>query len=213
MKKSVIAFMGSPRKNGNTDILLKEALRGAGDSGARTKIYYVNDLNIKGCQGCYTCRMNDKKNNQRCAINDDMIPIYSEIEEAYAIILGSPVYMGTMTAQLKSLFDRLFPYLTTEFESPLPKGKKCALIFTQNQPFIELFENYFKMTAAVLSFMDFTNPEILVSIDTIGHSGDPNRLAGAHSAEAIERKKKHRETEFPKDMQKAYEMGKRLVEE
>ena len=127
MAKKILAFMGSPRKNGNTSALVQEVLRGAKAAGAETKLIYVADLNMKGCQSCYSCKMKEKP-ERRCIINDDMSPFYEEIEAADAVVFGSPVYMGTMIAQLKTVFDRFYPYISINFVNalPLPEGSEIG---------------------------------------------------------------------------------------
>lgn len=210
MSKKVIALMGSPRKNGNTDTLVKEVLRGAAEAGAETRLVHVAELNMKGCQGCYSCKQRERA-GQGCILEDDMTPLYREIEEADVVVFGSPVYMSTMSAQLKLVLDRLFPYIIIDGKGPLPKGKRCALIFTQNQIDPRLFAGHFDMTALLLQFMGFEAPEVLVSVDTIGYKGSPDTLALPEPEGATERKNRHKETEFPRDMQMAHEMGKRLA--
>ncbi len=146
----IIGFMGSPRKNSNTDILLREAMNAAAELGAETKIIYANDLNMKGCQSCLVC-----KDNGVCVQEDDMTPIYDEIARADAVIFASPVYMWAMTAQLKLVFDRLAPFLKRDLSSRLPKGKKLGLIFTQGQPDATMFAPYFESVEKLLSFIGF----------------------------------------------------------
>lgn len=70
----VLGIMGSPRKNGNTNALLNQALEGAKSLGAKTSIIYVNELNIRGCQGCNTC-----KEVQHCILDDDMKQINKKV--------------------------------------------------------------------------------------------------------------------------------------
>lgn len=209
MPKKIIAFMGSPRKNRNTGILMQEALRGANALGAETKLVHIAALTMKGCQGCYACKTKGDTEG-KCVLKDDMTPLYQEVEEADAVLFGSPVYMCAMTSELKMVLDRLFPYLTMDFESLLPKGKKCGLIFTQNQRDPNLFEWHFQMTARMLTYLGFEEPEILVSIDTIGYD-DVEKLAGTTLIETHRRKKHHKATVFPNDMRKAYDMGQRMA--
>jgi len=77
--KKVIGLVGSPRKNGNTSDIVKAVLKGAQENGAETKIYYLNEMNIKGCQSCLYCR-----GHETCSIQDDMQNVYEDIKEAAA---------------------------------------------------------------------------------------------------------------------------------
>ena len=154
----VVALVGSPRKGGNTDILLQKALEGAKDQGAQTQIFYLNDLHIRGCQACYTC-----KKTGECAVEDDLTQVYQALNEADGVILGSPIYFGRFTAQTALFMDRLYAYLRPDFTSSFPKGKKLALVFTQNQADPSLFAGTVHSTAQVLKRIGFADePRILV---------------------------------------------------
>jgi multimeric flavodoxin WrbA len=154
----IVGLIGSPRKNGNTDVLVQKALEGAKAQGAETTLFYLNELNIRGCQACYAC-----KKTGHCVVNDDMAEIYRVINEADGIILGSPVYFGRFTAQVSLFMDRLFAYLKPDFTNSLGAGKKIALVFTQNQPNANLYEGLINSTAQVLTRIGFeSGPNPLV---------------------------------------------------
>ncbi|MDD5465158.1 MAG: flavodoxin family protein [Candidatus Omnitrophica bacterium] len=100
----IVGLSGSPRKDGNTEILVKEALKAAKSRGAETEFVSLAGKEIQPCQACYTCRLEESKGE--CAIEDDLAEIFEKFKEADGIIIGSPVYFLTVTAQLKALFDR-----------------------------------------------------------------------------------------------------------
>lgn len=97
----VLGIVCSPRKGGNTEILVKEALAGAKDSGADTELLTVAGRNIKPCDGCFAC-----EKTGACHIKDDMQEIYEKMLTADGIILGTPVYYWTVSGQAKILIDR-----------------------------------------------------------------------------------------------------------
>lgn len=139
-----------------------------------------------------------------------MKPLYEKIEEADAVLFGSPVYMCSMTSELKMVIDRLFSYLTMDFGTLLPKGKKCALIFTQNQPDSELFQPHFNATAMMLGILGFEKPEILVCTNTIGYKDDDLKQMVGQNLEASHKNKlKHKAEIFQTDLKKAYALGQR----
>lgn len=155
---NIVGFMGSPRKNGNTAILLEQLMQGAANAGAQTSIFYPNELNLAGCQGCRAC-----KTAGHCVVQDDMQKVYQAINKADTLIFASPVYMWQMTAQLKLVMDRLYAYLKPDHTNALPKPVKVALVFTQHQPDKELFMPYFKWLARIFKFLGFEPiPEVLV---------------------------------------------------
>ncbi|MDD5617283.1 MAG: flavodoxin family protein [Candidatus Methanoperedens sp.] len=101
----IVGISGSPRAKGNTEILVHEALKAASELGAKTEFIALSGKKIKPCNGCGTCRTDKSKGI--CAIKDDDVPrIYEAVKEADGIIVASPVYFLSITAQLKALFDR-----------------------------------------------------------------------------------------------------------
>ena len=104
----VIAINGSPRKNWNTATLLEHALKGAASAGAETKMVHLYDLNYKGCTSCFACKLKGGESFGRCAVKDDLAPVLNEINEAGALILGSPIYFGDVTGEMRSFLERLF---------------------------------------------------------------------------------------------------------
>jgi len=98
----VLGISGSPRKDGNTSLIVKKALEGAG---CESKYLSVAELKINPCDGCQKC-----KELGMCRIRDDMQQIYDEIQKADVIILGSPNYFGNVSSHLKNVMDRTLPF-------------------------------------------------------------------------------------------------------
>ena len=97
----ILGINGSPRRGGNTDILLDKVLEGAKAKGVKTEKVVLNALKFSPCQEC------DKLSNDgSCIIEDDMQPLYKKIKEADAIILTSPIFFGSLSAQTKMMIDR-----------------------------------------------------------------------------------------------------------
>ena len=101
MTVKVVGVYGSPRKGGNSDLLLDSALRGAQATEAEVGKVYVRNLNISGCLECGGC-----EKTGTCVVEDDMQDIYVLLDEADAIILSSPIFFYGFTSQLKALVDR-----------------------------------------------------------------------------------------------------------
>jgi len=97
----VLGLFGSPRRGGNTEILLEEALKGAEMEGAVVERLHLTDFTITPCKECHGC---DKTGN--CVILDDMQKIYPKLLEADVIILASPIFFYGITAWAKALVDR-----------------------------------------------------------------------------------------------------------
>jgi len=100
-----IVLHGSPRKNKNSDTLAKYFIQGLSESvSSETKHFYTNEMNIEPCQGCLSCANADDKS---CIIKDDMQEIYSAFIDADVIVFATPMYWGYITAQLKTVIDRM----------------------------------------------------------------------------------------------------------
>ena len=99
----ILGISGSPRRGGNTDILVNKALDAAKANGAEVEFISLAGKNINGCIACAECGKDGK-----CVIDDDIQAIYPKMEEADAIILGTPIYFGQMAAQTKTLMDRTY---------------------------------------------------------------------------------------------------------
>jgi len=99
-----LAINGSPRKEGNTEILLKKVLEPLDKSGWKTEYIQVGGKNFRGCMACFKCL---EKNDQRCSVkNDGFNDVMAKMIEADAIILGSPTYFADLNADIKALIDR-----------------------------------------------------------------------------------------------------------
>lgn len=100
-KLKVLGIAGSPRRGGNTELLLKEVLAGAASSGAETKLVILSELKYVACRHCDGCLRTG-----RCVITDDMQWIHSELREADRFVLASPIFFMGVTAQAKAMIDR-----------------------------------------------------------------------------------------------------------
>ena len=97
----ILGLSCSPRKMGNTEILLGEALNGAKHEGVEVELFSVSGKEIKPCDGCGSCRKTGE-----CHIKDDMQTVYPKLVEADGIIFGTPIYVYGMTTQAKAIIDR-----------------------------------------------------------------------------------------------------------
>jgi multimeric flavodoxin WrbA len=106
MRLKIIGVLSSPRRNGNTARLFREALCGANEAGAEVEEIYLPDYQIKYCAGCAICLSGDE-----CIIKDDLNPLREKGLAADGIILASPTYEMDMNAMMKSFLDRIMPYI------------------------------------------------------------------------------------------------------
>jgi len=99
----VLGISGSPRENGNTDLIVMEALEAAKSAGATVEFIGLSGKCIEGCRACAQCGEGGK-----CCINDDMQALYLKLIASDAIIIGSPIYFGMITSQTKAFIDRTY---------------------------------------------------------------------------------------------------------
>jgi multimeric flavodoxin WrbA len=119
--KRVLGVVGSPRKNGNTDILVSKILEGAEQEGAATDVLYLKDLKIRECDGCHVCW-----EGKPCSKRDDLIDVYPKLVDSDAIVFGTPVYWYGPTALMKAFIDR-FVYFNCPENRARIRGKSAAL--------------------------------------------------------------------------------------
>lgn len=100
----VVAFNGSPRKKGNTSILIETVLNELKKERIRTEVVQLGGKKVRGCVACYKCF---KKKNKRCVLDDDIVnDCIGKMVKADGILMGSPTYFANMSTELKALIDR-----------------------------------------------------------------------------------------------------------
>ncbi len=119
-KLRIMALFGSPRRGGNTDILLEEVLRGIGQKEVEIQKIYPAELNISPCRECRKCEERGK-----CVISDQMQEIYSKLLTTDAIILASPIFFYGLTAQTKAFVDRCQALWARRYILKMESGRKA----------------------------------------------------------------------------------------
>ena len=104
MKPRILAIVGSPRKGGNTETLVRAALAAAKEEGATTKMISLRNKKVEGCRARFKC--GEKKDAKCHGVKDDFGPIFEEIKKADGIIFASPVYFGSATPAIKAVMER-----------------------------------------------------------------------------------------------------------
>lgn len=209
-----IAINGSPRKKWNTGMLLEKALEGAASEGAETELIHLYDLNFKGCTSCFACKLKDGKSYGKCVMNDELTPVLDKLEDADAVIFGSPIYLGNSTGEMRSFMERyIFPYLvySTNPLTLFPRNIPVGYIYTlgAKEEHFELFG--FKKVIELnenLATRIFGYSESLYSTDTCQFEDYSKYVADRFDPE--EKAKRRREI-FPQDCQKAFEMGAKFI--
>jgi len=128
---NVVGIVGSPRKHMNTDVLVQRVLDGCREAGATVATVYLNDLDIQPCQAC-----REEQDGSGCIHNDGMDVLYEAFEMADALVLGTPVYYNSVSAQMKLMIDRSYclarcvvsPVGKAHYETAVEKRKKGIVV-------------------------------------------------------------------------------------
>lgn len=210
----VLAINGSPRKTWNTATLLNKTLEGAASQGAETELIHLYDLSYKGCISCFACKTKDGKSYGRCPIPDDLAPVFAKVEQADAMILGSPIYLGRVTGEMASFLDRLvFQYLMytdppqSLFPGTLPTGFLYTMGVTEEQFKESGFAQHLILNETMLR-LTFGHAETMHSFDTYQFEDYSKVVAPRFDPE---KKAARRKEVFPGDCDKAFAMGVKLV--
>ena len=156
----VIGIVGSPRKNGNTNVLVQQVLEGAAEAGAETRNFFLNDMDYRGCQGCNYCKSHDE-----CKLEDDLMEVFDELAAADGVVFGSPIYFGQFTGQMRLFLDRCYSLINADFSPRLPAGKKAVIIGTQGAPDPAAFKGvYEEFKGQISSFMRMDVKDTIVGV-------------------------------------------------
>jgi len=152
----VLGIAGSPRRNGNTDMLLAEFIRGAASKGAEVKTFFLRDLNISPCLHCDACLKAGI-----CRIKDDMQKIYPEMENADVIVMASPIQFMGVTAHMKAMIDRCQALWARKYVLKVPplgdkRARKGFFISVGGTKLTNLFEPTLVMIKTFFRIIDVT---------------------------------------------------------
>ena len=218
--KKVIILNGSPRKNFNTAKMLKEAQKGAETAGAEVEYFNLYDYNFLGCRSCFACQRKGSTTNNVCAIQDDIRPLLEKCVQADAIIIGSPVYFSYPTGVFRNFVERLMfanhTYMVDNekggCKSQLNKIIPTGVIFTMNCP---------EELASQINYPVILNENVKSLNHIMGYAEglyayDTYQFAdySKYNCDLFDeaQKAKVRDEQFSKDLEKAFDLGKRLVQ-
>ena len=207
---NVIAINGSPRKNGNSAAMLDAAVKGALENGASCERIDLFDLDYKGCVSCFGCKLLGGESFGKCAQRDALTPVLDKILSADVLLLAAPLYFGETPGAVRNLLERLwFPgqQYAKNYRSAYPRRIKVGLMYTMNLPSDAMYKDV--LTRHVQNFtMLLGKTEYVTAVDTMQFE-DYSKYASEMFDGAAKQLRK--DTVFPTECQKAYEMAKRLT--
>lgn len=211
--KKIVAVNCSPRTSWNTAALVREAARGAEQEGAQVTVIDLYKLEkFTGCVSCFGCKL--PENLGRCACRDGLFDVLEEIRTSDGLILGTPNYLGDVSAGFRALYERLiFQSLTYKKEIRNYNERKIPvlMIMTSNAAeeyypnigYDKMLQGYQNMLS---SFVGET--KLLISADTLQVNDYSRYNWTMFDPEA---KKQRHETVFPQDKQKAFDLGVEMI--
>ncbi len=210
--KKIIIIDGGPRKNFNTASMLQKFAEGAASVSDQieVKTTCLYGLDYKGCMSCMACKIKGRASNV-CKFKDALTPILEEIAQADGLVLGSPIYFGDVTGQMRTFLERLaFPWLSyNDYSMTAPKKMPVLRIETMNGTSERNnSQGYGSMEYCIAAALG--QPQHLIAYNTYQVKNyDRFELAG-FSEEA---KRQWRDEHWEEDLQKAFDAGRQMAED
>ena len=209
--KKIIIIDGGPRKNFNTASMLQKFAEGAKSvcDEIEVKTVRLYGLDYKGCMSCMACKIKGKASNV-CKFKDALTPVLEEIAQADGLVLGSPIYFGDVTGQMRAFLERLaFPWLSyNDYSMTAPKRMSVVLMETMNgTPERNNSQGYGSMEYCITTALG--EPERLIAYNTYQVKNYDRFELASFSEKA---KRQWRDEHWEQDLQKAYDAGKQMAE-
>lgn len=207
--KKIMIIDGGPRKNMNTAAMCEKFAEGVRAAGAEAKVVRLYGIDFKGCMSCMACKLKGKASNV-CKFKDAITPVLEEIATADGLALASPIYFGGVTAEMHAFLERLaFPWLSyNDYSLTAPKRMPVVLMETMNGTPEQNNSQGFGAKEMCIK-VALGEPEKLVAYNTCQVKNYDNYELGMFSKDA---KHQWRDDNWEKDLQSAYDAGKRMAE-
>ena len=156
----VVAVLGSPRKDSFSSTLAREVLRGAAKAGHEVVIYEINKMNVRGCQGCRTC----KEHNVDCILQADLQPYWQDLHQWGALVVSAPNYASQVCGPMITYMNRHYCLLDKHWKVRVHAGIKLVGVFSQGNGNPETYAAQYDWYLG-----DFQNRD-MVLVDTLVHT-------------------------------------------
>ncbi|MBE6245462.1 MAG: flavodoxin family protein [Bacteroidales bacterium] len=209
--KKIIIIDGGPRKTFNTASMLKSFADGVKSVSSEVEVKTVRlyDLDYKGCMSCMACKVKGRASNV-CKFRDALTPVLEDIADADGLVLGSPIYFGDVTGQMRTFLERLaFPWLSyNDYSLTAPKKMPVLLVETMNgTPERNNSQGYGSMEFCIEGALG--KPHRLIAYNTY-QVKDYSRFELAGFSE--EAKRNYRDEHWEEDLKKAFDCGRQMAE-
>lgn len=215
MEKTIkaTAINGSPRKRGNTSILLQCATEGVESAGAEVNTVHLYDLNFRGCISCFACKRKETYQMGRCAMRDDLTPVLEAAMASDILLMGSPIYLSDVSGAMRSFWERLL-FMNAAYDDNMTAFKgsiACGVIYTMNvaEDMMKTW-NYPAMFETHIGFLKILGGKTEYTVSNDTYQFDDYAKYHAPIFDEVH-KAKIRTEQFPKDCEAAFHMGARLA--
>lgn len=204
----IYAINGSPRKKWNCALLLESFINGVKsvEPDAEVKMINVYDYNFTGCRSCFGCKLKTNPVGV-CAIKDDIYELLQDVRTSDGIVFGAPVYFGDVSGQLRCFVERLL------YPGNFPKVLPSAFLYAMNAT-EEMMEGMFRHNlntfASFVGHNFKSQPDQVFSHDTYQRDAEREHLYRPSHSD-MNAKKLRRETQFPHDLEAAFQAGVKMV--
>ena len=210
--KKIMIIDGGPRKSFNTASMLQKFAEGVASVSNAIEVNTIRlyGLDYKGCMSCMACKIKGKASNV-CKFKDALTPVLEEIAEADGLVLGSPIYFGDVTGQMRTFLERLaFPWLSyNDYSLTAPKRMPVVLMETMNGlPDRNNSQGYGSMEYCITNALG--QPEHLNAYNTYQVKNYDRFELASFSEEA---KRQYRDEHWEQELQKAFDAGRRMAED
>ena len=213
----IFAIHGGPRKNKNTDKMLDAFIAGAKSTGEDVEVEKLDlfDLKFKGCMSCFACKLKNGVSYGKCSYDDELKPILERIGLADGIVCATPIYFHDVSGQLRMFLERLFfqyhSFKKNEKSIAVKPLQSCMIYtmnITQQQMEKSGYRNNLKLTEQYFEYIFKHYPETIYAFNTLLFDDYSHHELSYWN---LEEKKKYHQEQFPKDLNQAYQSGKRMV--
>ena len=210
--KKIIIIDGGPRKTFNTAAMLQKFSEGVSSLNEEIEIKKIRlyELDYKGCMSCMACKIKGNASNI-CKFKDALTPVLEEISQADGMVLGSPIYFGEVTGQMRTFLERLsFPWLSyNDYSMTALKQMPVVLVETMNgRPERNNSNGYGSMEYCITAALG--KPTHLIAYNTYQVKNYERYELAGFSEEA---KRQWRDTNWEVDLQKAFDAGVRMAKQ
>ncbi len=207
----IYVFNGSPRKKCNTAQMLQAFVNGIKTTAPDADVEYVNlyDHTYKGCISCFSCQRKENRDRLRCQVKDSLYEMLDGAFHADGLCFGSPIYFFDITAQMRAFLERLM--YPGDSDKVIPTAFIYTMNATQEQKEMFHFDGALNTSRTFLESTFRQAPDCVYSYNTFQYNDNEAFIDGFRNYGANEEKKARHETQFPIDLQNAYDAGVRMA--